>query len=151
VGGFGRGGEDVGEKKVAYATLLHVRLWFWLFGNVGEFTVASTPTNTTTRLKLCCVVRTAFSPGERSDHLTCPVSPVNVMLLRCGPGVGFGVELCVACALRLVAKVARPSGALRVDEGCMRGSMNEGRRSAMASLGLYIAAMAMVNMAAREL
>lgn len=72
------------------------------------------------------------------------------MLLRCGPGGEFGVELCVACALRLDAKVARPSGALRVDEGCMRGSMNDGRRSAMTSLGLYIAAITRVNALPRE-
>jgi hypothetical protein len=44
----------------------------------------------------------------------------------------------------------RPSAALRVDEGCMRGSKKDGRRSAMASEGLYIAVMmALVNDVAR--
>jgi hypothetical protein len=95
-----------------------------------------------TKLKLCCVVRTAFSPGERSDHRTCPVSPVNVIDFLCGCGVGLFVELCVACACRVVENAAvRPSCALRHDVGWIRGRMNDGRRSAIASLGLYIAAM----------
>lgn len=103
-------------------------------------TVASIPTSTTAKFTLCWVVRTAFSPGERSDHLTCPVSPVKVMLFRCGPGGVPGVELCVACALREVEKAVRPSGGvLRFEEGCMRGSKKDGRRSAIASVGLYMA------------
>jgi hypothetical protein len=133
---------------------VHVRVR----GRTGEPTVASMPTTTTTRLKLCCVVRTAFSPGERSDHLTCPVSPVSVMLFRCGcggcggGGDGLGVELCVAWLVRVLANAARPTGARRVVHGCMRGSRKDGRSRAMASVGLYIAAMAAVrvNVDARE-
>jgi hypothetical protein len=118
---------------------------------IVELTVAITPKATTTRLKLCCVVRTAFSPGERSDHLTCPVSPVSVMPFRCGAGEGLGVEPCVACTFCDAEKALRPSAALRVEDGCMRGSKKDGRRSAIASEGLYIAAMvALVNSVARE-
>lgn len=67
------------------------------------------------------------------------------MLLRWGPGGGVGVELCVACTLRVVEKAVRPSGVLRVEEGCMRGSRKDGRRSAMASLGRYTAAIVAVK------
>jgi hypothetical protein len=74
------------------------------------------------------------------------------MLLRVGPGGGvFGAELCVACALRVVEKAVRPRCAFRDDEVCMRGRRKDGRRSAMASLGLYMAAMiAEVNALTRE-
>jgi hypothetical protein len=106
-----------------------------------KLTVAITPNATTTKLKLCCVVRTAFSTGERSDHLTCPVSPVKVMPFRCGAGEGCGVEPCVACTFCDAEKALRPSAAVRVEDGCMRGSKKDGRRSAMASEGRYIAAM----------
>jgi hypothetical protein len=61
------------------------------------------------------------------------------MLFRWGPGGGFGVELCVARALRVVEKAVRPSCALRLEHGCMRGSRKDGRRRAMASEGLYMA------------
>jgi hypothetical protein len=105
--------------------------------------VAMIPTATTSKLTLCCVVRTAFSPGERSDHLTWPVSPERVILLRCGCGGvdGWGVELCAARAR-----------ARRADAGWMRGRRKDGRSRAMASTGLYIAAMVAgpaVNGAAR--
>lgn len=113
-------------------------------GCVG-LTVAITPTRTITKLKLCCVVRTAFSPGERSDQRTCPVSPVNVMLFRGGWVEGVFVELCVACALRVVENAGRPMCVLRLEEGCMRGSRKDGRRSAIASVGLYIAVIVAVD------
>jgi hypothetical protein len=100
------------------------------------------PTATTTKFTLCCVDRTAFSAGERSDQRTWPVSPVSVMLFRCGAGDGvFGGELCVACALRDIEKGVRARCVLRLDMGCMRGRRKDGRRSAMASVGLYIAVM----------
>lgn len=101
-------------------------------------TSPTTPATTTAKFTLCCVDRTAFSAGERSDHRTWPVSPVNVMLLRCGPGGGApGVVVCVACRVWDVEKGV-VSFALR---GCVRGRRKDGRRSAMASVGLYIAAM----------
>jgi hypothetical protein len=98
------------------------------------------PTRTTTKLKLCWVVRTAFSPGDRSDHRTCPVSPVNEIDFLCGFGVGLLVEVCVACAWWVVEKAMRPTCALRL-EPCIRGNRNVGRRRAIASVGLYMAAM----------
>jgi hypothetical protein len=52
----------------------------------------------------------------------------------------LGVEPCVACTFCDAEKALRPSVALRVEDGCMRGSTKDGRRSAMASEGLYIAA-----------
>jgi hypothetical protein len=93
---LGRGGEDVGEEKIAYTALREKKSEYfkpeWCQrGRV--LTVATMPTSTTTRLKLCCVVRTAFSPGESSDHFTRPVSPVNVIDLRCGGGGGGGDEV----------------------------------------------------------
>jgi hypothetical protein len=87
-GGFGGGGEDVGEEDVGYAALFHISNFVEKLGGIVGRTSPKTPTTTTTRLKLCCVVRTTFSPGDRCDQCTCPVSPVNVMLFRCGPGVG---------------------------------------------------------------
>jgi hypothetical protein len=59
------------------------------------------------------------------------------MLFRWGGGIGAFGGLERACACRGVEK--RALGVLR-DEGCMRGRMKDGRRSAIASLGLYIAA-----------
>jgi hypothetical protein len=110
---------------------------------VARHTVAKMPTTTTTRLKLCCVVRTAFSPGDKSDHRTCPVSPVSVIDFRCGCGVGLLVELCVACAHGDVEKAMRPGCALRAETGRIRGRRKDGLSSAMASVGLYTAAIVM--------
>ena len=93
-----------------------------------------------TRFALCCVVRTAFSPGDRSDHRTCPVSPVKVIDFLFSCGAGFGVEVCVACACLVVEKAMRPSCALRFEAGWMRGRRKVGRSKAIASVGLYIAA-----------
>ena len=90
-----------------------------------------TPTATTTRLKLCCVVRTTFSPGDSSVQRTRPVSPVRVIERR--GGGGGGVELGVECAGREVEKAAR---ARRAEAGWMRGSKRDGRSSEMASVGL---------------
>lgn len=71
MGGFGGGGEDVGEEEVAYATLQIIyQFEVSQFIEMLVLTVASMPTSTTTKFTLCWVVRTAFSPGERSDHLT---------------------------------------------------------------------------------
>lgn len=109
----------------------------------GNFTVATMPTRTTTKLKLCCVVRTAFSPGDSSDHRTWPVSPVKEMDFLCGFGGGLLVELCVACAWWVVEKAMRPTCALRC-EACMRGRTKVGRSSAIASVGLYMAAIVTV-------
>jgi len=105
----------------------------------GSCTVATMPTRTTTKLKLCWVVRTAFSPGDRSDHRTWPVSPVKEIDFLCGFGVGLLVDVCVACAWWVVEKAMRPICALRF-EARMRGKTNVGRMSAMASVGLYTAA-----------
>jgi hypothetical protein len=89
-----------------------------IFRDFIERTVAIMPTRTTTKLKLCCVVRTAFSPGDKSDHCTRPVSPVNVIDFRCGCDVGLLVELCVvACAYRVVEKAMRARCAFRHDVG----------------------------------
>ena len=103
MGGLGRGGEDVGEEEVGYAALEtseqgEYSLEKWTRG--GALTVATIPTSTTTRLKLCCVVRTAFSPGDRSDHRMRPVSPASVIGLRGGEGVG--VLVACACVRRVV-------------------------------------------------
>lgn len=90
---------------------------------------------------LCCVVRTAFSTGERSDQRTWPVSPVKVMDLRCGWGGGVGVEVCVACTWWVVEKVVRPRCDRLLATGWMRGRRKVGRKRAIASLGLYMAVM----------
>ena len=91
-----------------------------------------TPMATTTKLNDCCVVRTTFSPGDSSFHRTRPVSPVKVMDFRGGPGIGLpGI---VSRAGRVVEKAARMR---RVEDCWMRGSSNDGRRSEMASVGLY--------------
>lgn len=119
---LGGGREDVSEKEVAYTTLKLKKIISKEYSMcdkcMQKLTVAMMPTTTTTRLKLCCVVRTTFSPGERSDHLTCPVSPVNVMPFRCGGGgveEGEAVELWVALVLRVVENAAQPIFALRVE------------------------------------
>ena len=76
------------------------------------------------------------------------MSPVNVMDFLCGAWLGLLCELCVACACWVVEKDVRPSGALRLELGWMRGSKKDGRSREIASVGLYIAAI--VNEAARE-
>lgn len=53
-------------------------------------------------------------------------------------GEGLPVEVCVACAVVEAEKALRARGAL----GWMRGSRSVGRSSAIASAGLYTAAMA---------
>lgn len=91
-------------------------------------TVASTPTTTTTRFALCWAVRTAFSPGERSDQRTWPVSPVSVMDLRGGGGGGGGRG----------GEVEGPAKVGRVVERAarrVRGRRRRGRSSEMASEG----------------
>jgi hypothetical protein len=69
------------------------------------------------------------------------VSPVKEMDFLCGFGGGLLVEVCVAGAGRVVEKAMRPMCALRF-AAWMRGKTNVGRSSAMASVGLYMAAMA---------
>ena len=131
-------GEKTSEKrKKATAPCSRVRRPNHARG--GGPTVAITPTATMARLKLCCVVRTTFSPGDRSDQRTCPVSPVNVMDFLCGADLGLLAGLWAACALGLVEKAAR--WARRARRGGMRESMSDGRSSAMASVGRYTAAM----------
>lgn len=103
-------------------------------GSAAAHTVAMRPMATTMRLNDCCVVRTTFSPGESSVQRTRPVSPVSVMDLRDGCGIGLpGKVGSVAWVLRVVEKAARVR---RVDDGWMRGSSSEGRSSEMASVGL---------------
>jgi hypothetical protein len=68
----------------------------------------------------------------------------------CGFGVGLLVEVCVACAWWVVEKAMRPICALRFEAGCMRGRRNVGRKSAMASVGLYMVAMVTVVACARR-
>lgn len=152
---FGGGGEDVGEEEEGDAALRDVNfssmLWYSRIrcGVKNGRTVARTPTTTTMRLKLCCVVRTTFSPGDRSDQRTRPVSPVRVMDLRdgCGGGGGGGgggldvvwaARTCceVENGWRLRAGEGAVMGALRHGLGGMRGSAKDGRSSAMASDGL---------------
>lgn len=58
--------------------------------------VAAMPTSTRPRLKVCCVVRAAFSPIERSRHGTRPVSFATVTERLLGVGGGLGMEDWVA-------------------------------------------------------
>ena len=98
------------------------------------------PTTTTARLALCCVVRTTFSPGDKSDQRTWPVSPVSEIDFLCGFGGGLLVDVCVAWTLHVLDKALRPSCARRLDAGWMRGRRRVGRSRAIASAGLYTAA-----------
>jgi hypothetical protein len=61
-------------------------------------TVSTTPTATTTKLTLCCVVRAIFSPTLNCPHFTLPVSFATVTALLEGPeGAAGPVDvLCVA-------------------------------------------------------
>jgi len=69
------------------------------------------------------------------------VSLVKVMDLRCGWGGGLGVEVCVACTWQVVEKDVRPRCLRLSDTGWIRGRRRVGRKRAIASLGLYMAAM----------
>lgn len=103
-------------------------------GEEGGRTVMAMPTRTMERFMDCWTVREAFSPGERSLQRTAPVSFVTVTERRVG--WGGGVELGDARVGREVEKAARARG-LR---GRVGGRLVRGRRSWMASVGLYMAA-----------
>ena len=136
--GFGGGGEDVGEEEVGYAALFRM-LDQPGVGREGRRTVMATPTRTMDRFMDCWTVREAFSPGERSLQRTAPVSLVTVTERR--GGGGGGVELCVACAGLVIENAARAVGF----RGMHKGRFVTGRRSWIASVGLYIAAIAMLQ------
>ena len=133
--GFGGGREDVGEEEVGDAALEKiVSVLVGAGGGGGKRTVMAMPTRTTERFMDCWTVREAFSPGERSLHRTAPVSFVTVTERRVG--WGGGVELGDASAGREVENAARARG-LR---GMLGGRFEMGRKSWIASVGLYTAA-----------
>lgn len=130
--GFRVGREDIAEEEVCHTTL-GMLVWCLCQVYTGP-TVAMTPMATTTKLNDCCVVRTTFSPGDKAFQCTRPVSPVKVMDLRGGSGIGLPGKLGVACALREAEKAARATR--RADDGWTRGSRSDDRSSEMASVGL---------------
>jgi hypothetical protein len=58
----------------------------------------------------------------------------------CGWGDGLLVDVCVAATFGVDEKALRPSCAHRLDVGWMRGRRKVGRSKAIASAGLYVAA-----------
>jgi hypothetical protein len=111
-------------------------------GMAGRRTVATMPASITMRLTDCCVVRAAFSPRLRSLHRTAPVSLVTVTDLRVGWGGGVEelllVVLCVAHAGLVVESAAL---VMRSELRGRRVVRKVGRRSCIASIGLYWEAM----------
>jgi hypothetical protein len=116
VAGFTRRGEDFGVEEVGDGALegTLAQCFFYFRRNVEKeiCTVNATPATTMTRLKLCCVVRAAFSPTERSLHRTRPSSLITVTCLR-----GAELEDDVAPARAEVVK--------RAGQGRLEGSDND--------------------------
>lgn len=95
------------------------------------------PTRTTDRLKDCCTVREAFSPGDRSDQRTAPVSLaiVTARLVGCGGAL----LVCSERAVEDVENVARAArlGLRDVRRPCAQfDRLVIGRNSWIASEGL---------------